>query len=57
MFARNDARDVFPWIDKRHNLYDVNFASVSMPQGAFQAALDSQLAALKLVREIVDNQR
>ena len=45
----------FPWMDKRRNLYGVIFTYIPLADGGFQATLDSQLAALKLVREIVDN--
>lgn len=44
----------FPWADRRRSIYGVIFTYVPLSEGGFQATLDSQLAALQLVREIID---
>lgn len=46
----------FPWIDKRRNLYGVIFTYVPLADGGFQATRDTQLAVLREVRNIIDNE-
>ena len=45
----------FPWADKKRDLYGVIFTYVPLADGGFQATVDPELATLKLLRAIIDN--
>jgi CubicO group peptidase (beta-lactamase class C family) len=45
----------FPWLDKSRNLYGVMFTYVPLPDGGFQTTVDTQLAVLREIRNIIDN--
>lgn len=46
---------MFPWADRKRNLYGVIFTYVPLTQGGFQAVLDTQLGVLRETRNIIDN--